>query len=1080
MSSFEEVTRKYLEEFQDKYITSQRSRSTSSELPTRPRVHKYIEDLVDLCKSSNSDPYVHHDTALVSRDRPDWTIEDRLSLGIFFFGDHKDINLRGSYQPTPGEIDQIERYLSFGRPVFVFDGLEFTVYENDFSNSKSYPLVAKPLVASSKWTTLPLNSQVETLFTGLLGNPGFRKWTEGDLIKQLALYAQDIRIEFEQLLEAPLGSGLNVEENFLISELRKLQSLLKEGHDLGLADSTNCASFVSQVLSFGLFYAHTNQLGSINKPTDRAKEILDFWNNFNSSGQNTNLRPIYEIAKLLFSAVSRPNILSVWFREVSNFLAHADYMGTVSTPLDFHTLFETFLIHFDPKTRFDKGAFYTPPELTNWMVSFIDEVSEYHFKDSFLNQAENIIDPCCGTGGFLEAIIKYSQHKNSKINGRLIGLEILPAPYALANYRMSQILSKKSLLTKDAPSIYLTDSLSDNLDRLPRVNNNPFIQEVADASREIKPPMRVIIGNPPSTYETPLNAKRNNITAKLEDFRPPRDVRAGRQNIQKALSNEAWAFLRWSAEKVIESREGIIALVLPGAFTSHISFEFARSWLLREFDKIYVLELDEDGRRNISTKSLFNVLQGRIVLVAVLQSPKLKREKGKLAEVHHLDISERSLEEKKIFLNGLDSLNHFSLLQNSKIVTAFTPTKAFDQNLWNLSWPLLSIGKTPGVFDSKCSAIKLAPSSVMFHVDPTILRRRGTDLKRYLQKNNLSLTDYIERWYKGQRKPPRSDKFSSGVINEVINASASTTSIRKYTYRPFVDGHVLYDENLFKELGDSPGGGTRSRPEVRKAFEAGAIGFSIAPSPEDIGSELHRFASFTWRLPDNDLAARGNGMVYATLRTAPNATGGYTVTENVNVRIKALFNSLKDDYIFYLYAILSSNSYQSSFYGKLFSSSNPSDPIRIPILAKQADRDFITILGRELAGYENFDVVMQNRSISSFKIHSNFTVGQEDFNLKAINFDVKNEVLTLTDDSSHVISISGVTDEIYSLQISGHSVLERWLQYRKFAYLNRGLSSSDLDELIDVLERINGQFDCIAKIDKFLLKTLSFENMIKP
>ena len=644
---------------------------------------------------------------------------------------------------------------------------------------------------------------------------------------------------------------------------------------------------------------------------------------------------------------------------------------------------------------------------------------------------------------------------------------------------MSQILTGKNFLNKDAPNIYLTDSLSDNLVRLPRVKNNPFIQEVEDASRETRPPLRVIIGNPPSTFETPLNAKRDNITAKLEDFRPPVGARSGRQNIQKALSNEAWAFLRWSAEKIIESREGIIALVLPGAFTSHISFEYARSWLLAEFDQIYVLELDEDGRRNITTKSLFNVLQGRIVLIAVLESSKSGRKKVN-AQIYYHDISEASLEDKKKFLIGLPSISDFDQLKNGNSVTAFTPTKAFDENLWGLSWPLLSIGQTQGIFDSKCSAIKLAPSSVMFHVDSTILRRRGTDLKRYQQRSNLVIADYIERWYKGQRKPPRSDKFSAGVVNEVVKASSSSSSIRKYTYRPFVDGYVLYDEDLFKELGDSPGGGTRSRPEVRRAFEAGAIGFSVAPAPEDIGSELHRFASFTWQLPDNDLAARGNGMVYASLRATPTDTGGYKVSENINNTIKGLFTNHNEDYIFYIYAILSSNSYQGAFYGKLFSSSNPGDPIRIPILAQQADRDAITLLGRELAEFENFAVALKKSSASSFNVISNFSVGQEDFNLKVVNYDDKNEVLNLMDEGSNQISILGVTEDIYSLQISGHIILERWLQYRKFAYLNRGLVPSDVDELLDLLERISGQFDCIAKIDKFLLKKLSASNVIAP
>jgi predicted helicase len=228
------------------------------------------------------------------------------------------------------------------------------------------------------------------------------------------------------------------------------------------------------------------------------------------------------------------------------------------------------------------------------------------------------------------------------------------------------------------------------------------------------------------------------------------------------------------------------------------------------------------------------------------------------------------------------------------------------------------------------------------------------------------------------------------------------------------------------------------------------------------------------------LAARGNGMVYASLRATPTDTGGYKVSENINNTIKGLFTNHKEDYIFYIYAILSSNYYQGAFYGKLFSSSNPGDPIRIPILAQQADRDAITLLGRELAEFENFSVDLKKSSTSSFKVISNFTVGQEDFSLKIVNYDNKNEVLNLMDEGSNQISILGINEDIYGLQISGHIVLERWLQYRKFAYLNRGLVPSDVDELLDLLERISGQFDRIAKIDKFLLKTLSASNVIAP
>ena len=72
-----------------------------------------------------------------------------------------------------------------------------------------------------------------------------------------------------------------------------------------------------------------------------------------------------------------------------------------------------------------------------------------------------------------------------------------------------------------------------------------------------------------------------------------------------------------------------------------------------------------------------------------------------------------------------------------------------------------------------------------------------------------------------------------------------------FTINVYCDPNVL---SLLKNIG---GGGTRYRPELFSAYNhVNTIGISFSPAPKDIGKSLHRFVSFAWFLPDNDLSKR--------------------------------------------------------------------------------------------------------------------------------------------------------------------------------------------------------------------------------
>ena len=813
--NFDKLTESYLKDFQEVCKATYSSGVKAIELASRPVVHRYIESLISLFKSDSSEIVIHHDVNYTKHDRPDWRLEDPSTFGIYCFGDHKSLSIDKNFSLTKSEKKQIERYINLGRPVFVFDGLEFLFFDNNIENPKREQLVPKPANLSEDWSKTSANPSIEIEFRNLINNPGYRKWTESQLIEQLAVRTRTLSEELKDLLCAPIGSGTSTSEEHLILALHSLKDIIEEHHDPSLSDINSCSDFISQVLTFGLFYAHTRNPIDENSPKDRRVAISEFWNSSATDDAASKLRPFKSIIDELSNVVKDQNILSDWHTEILGVLAHAEFMGTEKTELDFHALFETFLDKFDSKTRFDRGAFYTPSILSNWTVEFTKQLCEIHFSGNIFEIADKIIDPCCGTGSFLEALYRGTKDQSSC---KLVGLEILPAPYALAHYRISEV--EKLFSNKLNIEILLTDTLSDYIFDGATSIDEGFSKERERAAANCKPPIKVVIGNPPSSNHPANSAPRTKIDSLLNDFRPPKSEISDRQNIQKALNNEAFRFLRWCCERILENGEGIVALILPGAFTRAISFKYARKWISEHFNHIYVFEIDGDARTNDATQSIFSVLQGRMVLFCVKTS-----DLASCNLIHYNDITEKSKSEKLLFLQSALNIDSLEEVKISEESYGFAPSKKYPKEKWSKYWPLTDTSSIEGIFKVKCSAVKLAPSAMLFHTSEPMLLRRTQDLA----KAKIPNSDLIKKWFSGQKRPPSATKLTGGVKSSLLIA-AQNKVVSNYNFRPFVYGKVLNDDSLFSALSSAPGGGTRARPEIRKAFTEGAVGISFSPS----------------------------------------------------------------------------------------------------------------------------------------------------------------------------------------------------------------------------------------------------------
>lgn len=1065
--SFESITKNYLKEFQQSVKNAFSTGAKSIELATRPVVHNYVEAITEHCKKSGSTLVLHHDTNYTKRDRPDWRIEDASTFGVFCFGDHKSLAASASFQPTSAEQKQIARYLALGRPVFMFDGIEFVFYKDNIANATRCTLIPKPLSTTGNWSTQTVDISVEAHFRNLLQNPGFRKWTESQLVQQLANRARFAADEMASVLTAPPGSGSSAAEEQLLVSLHALRDTIADHHDPSLRDEKACADFVAQVLTFGLFYAHTRHTKLLTDPTQRQAAIKHFWSSASLAAQPELLRPFKTIVSALASSLSTKNVLSDWYEEILAVLAHAEYMGTETGPQDFHSLFEQFLTTFDEQARFDRGAFYTPKVLTDWIAKASDSISKDIFGLPIMEAAEKIIDPCCGTGGFLEAVYLLRSKTPAK-QASLIGFEILPAPYALAHYRLAELFDGDS--NPPELKIILTDTLADQLLGRSGGASNGFEEELNDAIQLSNPPLRLVIGNPPSSNHTASSAARTIIEAKLSVFRPPVLERTDRQNIQKALNNEAYRFLRWCTDKAIESGRGILALVLPGAFARSVSFQYARKWLIDNFQKIYVLEVDGDARKSDATQSVFTVLQGRLVIVALRQESEVTAS----PKVYHHDITAQRLSKKLAFLQASPNLNSFSSFTPTQPQWRLAPSAAYPVDLWLKGWPLTSTLSNFGMFLQKCSAVKLAPTALLFHTQKQILLRRSIDISKVA----VAPEQFIAKWFNGQRKPPKASKLTS-LVKGALKTASNRSEVTDYLFRPFAHGTVLNSNQLFAALKQTEGSGVRDRPEVRAAFQSGAIGIAVAPAPSDLGATLTRFACFSWSLPDNDIAARGNAMIYCDRFPEKGSTDTSILVDNVSDALVSFFafSSVPAKAIaYYAYAVLSSPSYLDTFEGVLYSPSDPSSPPRILIASDEECRKSLVDLGEKIAECERPGYVPTPLASLVINWPSTFT----EFNFVKWTYDDEVEELKLVGDSDELIILSGVPQQAVALRIAGHTVIEKWLRERTKPYLTRTFTNTDAGDLKNLICAICDQTSLIQNADKIVAYIIASESVFTP
>lgn len=438
-----------------------------------------------------------------------------------------------------------------------------------------------------------------------------------------------------RLLENTLYQALmSDEDNDTNTDLRDQFNTFKSVliHDLTPSDF---ADIYAQTLAYGMFAArlHDDTLDTFSR--QEAAELIPKTNPF--------LRKLFshvagvDIDERIKTTVD--NLAEV-FRATNVAAILQNFGKTTQTQDPIIHFYETFLAEYNPKLRKQRGVWYTPEPVVQFIVRAVDDIlkSEFDLSDGIADTSKieiekqtqtpdsrtktgykmvkelvhkvQILDPATGTGTFLAAIIQHIFHSQFENMGgiwssyveqdllpRLHGFELLMASYAMAHLKLDMLLTDTGYepIKPKRMQVYLTNSLEEH---------NPdtgtlfagWLSAEANEANAVKrdAPVMVVLGNPP--YSGISSNNNEWISNLIEDYKY---VDGEHINERKHWLNDDYVkFIRYGQHFIEKKGEGILAFINPHGFLDNPTFRGMRWNLLQTFDKIYTIDLHGNTKRS--------------------------------------------------------------------------------------------------------------------------------------------------------------------------------------------------------------------------------------------------------------------------------------------------------------------------------------------------------------------------------------------------------------------------------------------------------------------------------------------------
>jgi len=527
------------------------------------------------------------------------------------------------------ESEQVERYWKRYGAVLVTNFREFALVGSDTagqprvlesfsladSETEFWQLVAHPHKTAAEHG----ERMLEYLRRVLLHNAPLS--APQDVAALLASYAHDARIRIERADLPAIAS---------------LREALQEALGLSFEDEKGEHFFRStlvQTLFYGLFsawvlWARRHDAGSGKTFANAVEEKAgryDFSGDFDWRSAHWLLR--VPMLRALFMQVADPARLGAldlievldWTAAALNRVDRGKFFTAFDEDRAVQYFYEPFLQAFDQALRKDLGVWYTPEEVVSYQVERVDAAlrSELGVADGLADPKVVVLDPCCGTGAYLRAVLRRIAETLRDKGGdalvgndlkraamqRVFGFEILPAPFVIAHLQLGLELEHLGAPLSDRSDppervgVYLTNALTgwDPPKGKPKQIAFPGFNEERDAASRVKreEPILVILGNPPYNgfAGTAMEEERDSSSV----YRTTKRVAAPQG---KGLNDLYVRFFRMAERRIVEkSGEGVVCFISNYSWLDGFSFTGMRERFLEVFGSISIDCLNGDKRK---------------------------------------------------------------------------------------------------------------------------------------------------------------------------------------------------------------------------------------------------------------------------------------------------------------------------------------------------------------------------------------------------------------------------------------------------------------------------------------------------
>ncbi|MEB2780410.1 type ISP restriction/modification enzyme [Algoriphagus sp. C2-6-M1] len=504
--------------------------------------------------------------------------------------------------------------------------------------------------------------------------------------------------------------------------------------------------------------------------------------------------------------------------------------------------YEDFLTQYDPKLRKQRGVWYTPHPVVNFIIRAVDEILQTEFglpmglADTSKTKIKipipthdkrfaggmreveqevhrvQFLDPATGTGTFVaEAISQiYDKMKgqqglwNSYVENHLLprinGFELLMASYAMAHLKLDLLLKQTGYTgTKNQRfRIYLTNSLEEYHKDTGTLFANWLSAEASEAN-QIKrdAPVMIVAGNPP--YSVSSTNKGEWIQNMIADYKKNLNER------KINLDDDYIKFIRYGQHYIDKNGSGILAYISNNSFIDGITHRQMRKSLLKTFDKIYIIDLHGSAKKNEKAldggkdENVFDIQQGVSINIFI---KKFQSSKNDLASVHHLDVyGDRELKYNLLATSEIKNLD-FSKVEYTNPYYFFVPKNFEFAEVYESGFRVDDL-------------LKIYSNGIETKCDSLSIKFKEEDLTRVINNFATLSVNELKLLY-NNRKESSGWNFLSAketFVNDKIHRL-------KINYRPF--------DLRYSFLTESSGGFIgRSRFEVMKNFLQPNIGIQI-------------------------------------------------------------------------------------------------------------------------------------------------------------------------------------------------------------------------------------------------------------